>query len=144
MSTNVARAARGTLGTLKHYLCRSLLGNIVSEESAVHTVFLLLNGHRELLERLVVKATVREDAGVLACQRPLVVFAGEERNRLAALPTPSCQPHNEPRDPINNYTTYLCARSGGCSPQSSVGMCSSPPPPRSGCPAPAPPRPSPP
>lgn len=48
-------------------------------------MFLLLDGHRELLQRLVVKATVREDAGVLASQRFLVVFASEERNRLAAL-----------------------------------------------------------
>ena len=86
MSTNAAlRPVHARI--LKHNLRRSLLRDVVSVESPINAVLLFLNGHRELLQRLVVEATVREDAGVLASQRFLVVLASEERNRLAALAT---------------------------------------------------------
>ncbi len=61
-------------------------------------MFLLLDRHRELFQRLVVEPALPQNPRKLARQRPLVPVAREKRNRLAALPTPSWQPHNEPSE----------------------------------------------
>ena len=53
--------------------------DIVPVESAINTVLLLLDCHWELLEGLVVEASLPKNASELSSKRPLVRFSSEER-----------------------------------------------------------------
>lgn len=61
-------------------------GNVVPEERAIHAMRLLLDRHRELcLQLLTLEPTLSQHPRKLTRQRPLVVVASEERDRLARL-----------------------------------------------------------
>lgn len=61
--------------------------DVVAEERAVRAMCLLLDRHRELGQSLRLKPALPQHPRKLSRQRPFVVLAGEERDRLAALPS---------------------------------------------------------
>ena len=76
----------------EHDLCRCTRRfDVFPVKCSIHAVRLLLDGHRELLERLNVKPTLPYDPSEFSGQAPLVLLTCEECDRLSAFPTSSYQ-----------------------------------------------------